>query len=126
MRSHVIMFACIHAGYPTNEERLIVGLGLGGSGQNIDSTSVLPPQNINSNLASSVFVNQRVILNNLKTGIQGPRSHDISHTNSIQNPVRKQDSGVHKQDSVYGNGTRCPQTNSAGEVCQNLSGMSMF
>jgi len=65
---------------------MIVGLGLGGSGQDIDTTSPV--------------VNY----------------HWFSWGRSrLSLPSR----------SPYGSGTRCPHRNSAGEVCQHLSGTSL-
>ena len=88
------------AGYPTNEERLILGLGLGGSGQDIDNSAVLPPKIPLSIITSQVF---------LKV-----------NASSIPLSINR------KRRSVYGDGTRCPHRNSTGEVCQHLSGMYML
>ena len=77
------------AGLPTKEERLISGLGLGGSGQNYDLSEV--------DLGLSVI------------GIQ-------------INAFRKVNMSRFRRQADYGDGTRCPRTQSAGAVCQHLTG----
>lgn len=82
---------------------MIVGLGLGGSGQDIDTTS--PLSEIQTRSAS---VNQ-LNINTLKSRRKRRDVH-ARFTRSI----------------IYGSGTRCPHRNSAGEVCQHLSGTSLI
>ena len=43
MADQLIMQNILSAGYPTNEERLIFGLGLGGSGQSYDPSVITTP-----------------------------------------------------------------------------------
>ena len=81
---------------------MIVGLGLGGSGQDIDTTS--PISEIQTRSAS---INQ-LNINTLKSRRKRRDAH-ARFTRSI----------------IYGSGTRCPHRNSAGQVCQHLSGTSL-
>ena len=72
----------LHTGHPTNEQRLILGLGLGGSEQDIDTSS------------------HGLVFSLLCFGCGST------------------DPGVNMS------ATRCPHRNTAGEVCQHLSGKS--
>ena len=76
---------------------LIVGLGLGGSGQDIDTTSPVVPLG---------------------------RIHIATSFNLTHN-FNKRAAHARFARSIYGSGTRCPHRKSAGEVCQRLSGTSL-
>ena len=88
----------VYAGYPTNEERMIVGLGLGGSGWDIDISIPEVPAILRKNSAA-LILNQTLV----DTTLIGDR----------------------ERRDAYGDGTRCPHKNSAGEVCQQFSGTSL-
>ena len=94
-------YTCV--GYPTNEERLIVGLGLGGSGHKMDSSLVLPP----------------IPIRTVNASYQDTISFSLKQTFSV---IQHSQAVTAYVDS----GTRCPHKDSAGEVCQDLSGMSML
>ena len=96
----------MYTGYPTNEERLIVGLGLGGSGQDIDTTIITP--SVISTI-HSVIVEPEPTLN-VSTALIASRKRRAAHSRFARMAVNI-------------SATRCPHRNTAGEVCQHLSGM---
>jgi len=77
---------------------MIVGLGLGGSGQDIDTTLTVELLLNTFTATTSSSLNTTLLI--------VPKRRD-AHSRFAR--------------SIYGSGTRCPHTKSAGEVCQRLS-----
>jgi len=77
---------------------MIVGLGLGGSGQDIDTTVI------------QIYTDSATVTINLNTTSISGRKRRDAHARFAR--------------SMYGSGTR-PHRNSAGQVCQHLSGTSL-